>query len=535
MNLVATFRAIAFAFIAVLAFRGDTRGHAVLVDSVPPDRAVLASPPLEVVLRFNETVMPVALRVLDSEGRAVAAQPPAPSADSIVRAGLPSDLPPGSYLVSWRVVSADAHPIGGAFAFTVGSAGASFMADDQARREAAWKAAVIANRAVGDAALLLAAGGALAVGLVFGAALPRGGRAITVASAIVAMLSALLSVPLARGWIAAAPASALLDLASWTPGADAPHRARTLLIVVGLALVLFVVPGESRAGRLAGCGGALIACAGLPFSGHVAALSPALPGQLALFLHAAGVAFWIGSLPLLALALWQAPPLEALRLLKRFSAFAVVLVAFLIVAGTGVALTRVRDIAALTESGYGRILLFKAGLVALMLALAITNRRLTRAGRGDAATSPLKRNIALEIVLAAAVLVLTAWLGHTRPPEEGHAHAHGPAPGRAFVAVESDGAVLLIEAHPGRRGRNRLIGHMTDASGQPLATRDLVVELALPSAEIEPLAADARLETDGKFVVEAIALPLAGRWSLRVDALIGDFEKRVFTLPLEIE
>jgi copper transport protein len=173
--------------------------------------------------------------------------------------------------------------------------------------------------------------------------------------------------------------------------------------------------------------------------------------------------------------------------------------------------------------------------VALMLVLAIANRRLSRAGRGGAATTPLKRNIALEIALAAGVLVLTAWLAHTRPPEEGRVHAHGPAPGRAFVSVESDGAVLLVEAHPGRRGRNRLIGHMTDAGGEPVAARELVVELALASAGIEPLKADARLEKDGKFVVEAVALPLPGRWSLRVDALIGDFEKRVLTLSLEIE
>lgn len=534
MKLAATIRAFAFSVLAVLTCRNEACGHAVLVDSVPQDRAVLASPPTDIVMRFNEPVTPIALRVLDSLGRGVAVQSPGSSPGSLVRVVLPSDLPPGGYLVSWRVVSADAHPIGGAFAFTVGSAGAVPMTDDQARREAVWKAAVITNRTLGDAALLLAAGGALAIGLVFGAALPRGGRALIVGSAILAMLSAFLSIPLARGWIAAAPVSALLDFASWNPGADAPHRARALLIVVGLALVLFAVRSNAGVGRVAACGGALIACAGLPFSGHVAALSPALPGQLALFVHAAGAAFWIGSLPLLALALWQAPPPEALRLLKGFSAFAIGIVALLVFAGTGVALTRVRDIDALTES-YGRILLFKIGLVALMLALAITNRRLTRAGRAAAATTRLRRNIVLEIVLAAGVLVLTAWLGHTRPPEEGRAHVHGPAAGRAFVSVEGDGAVLLIEARPGRRGQNRLTGYMTDASGQPIAARQLAVELALPSAGIEPLTADARLEKDGKFVVEAITLPLAGRWSLRVDALIGDFEKRVFTLPLEIE
>src|SRR6185437_700210 len=97
----------------------------------------------------------------------------------------------------------------------------------------------------------------------------------------------------------------------------------------------------------------------------------------------------------------------------------------------------------------GRILLAKVALVALMLALAIANRRLTRAvpSANGTVASRLKRNVALEIALAATVVAVTAWLGHTRPPDE-MPHAHAAAAGRAFMTVESDGASLLVEIVP---------------------------------------------------------------------------------------
>jgi copper transport protein len=211
-------------------------------------------------------------------------------------------------------------------------------------------------------------------------------------------------------------------------------------------------------------------------------------------------------------------------------------VALLILAGLGVTLTRVRDLAALTDSEYGRILLAKVGLVVLMLALATANRRLTRAlpSANGGVAARLKGNIVLEIAAAAAILALTAWLGHTRPPDE-TAHVHAAAAGRAFMSVESDGATLVVEVDPGRRGANRLTGTMTGSDGQPLTAREVAVELSLPAAGIEPLSARAVLGASGSFKVDSVALPVRGAWTLRVDALIGDFEKRVFTLQLDID
>jgi copper transport protein len=114
-------------------------------------------------------------------------------------------------------------------------------------------------------------------------------------------------------------------------------------------------------------------------------------------------------------------------------------------------------------------------------------------------------------------------------------HPHAAAAGRAFMSVESDGASLIVEIDPGGRGVNRLTGTMTAPDGQPLAARDVAVELSLLAAGIEPLSARAVLGAGGSFNVDSVALPVRGAWTLRVDALIGDFEKRVFTLQLDID
>jgi copper transport protein len=207
-----TIAAVLAAAIALsMASHAPAAAHAVLLATVPADGATLDQPPAEIVLSFNEAVTPVALRLIGPGGRQSIL--PAAARDLTVQAALPDDLPVGGYLVSWRVISADAHPIGGAFAFSVGARAPPPGAaeDDRARREAWWHLAVIANRALGDAALLFAAGGALCAAFVFGGIMSRRLRAVLTAAAAVAVLSGLASMVLARGWIAASPIAALSD------------------------------------------------------------------------------------------------------------------------------------------------------------------------------------------------------------------------------------------------------------------------------------------------------------------------------------
>lgn len=109
----------------IVALAGSpAAAHANLVGTNPSSGSELDQPPDEVRLRFSErvTVAPDGVTMRDSDGAVVATEPAAVAAEdpSAVVLPIPPDLPDGSYIVSFRVVSADSHPVGGAVVFGVG-------------------------------------------------------------------------------------------------------------------------------------------------------------------------------------------------------------------------------------------------------------------------------------------------------------------------------------------------------------------------------------------------------------------------------
>ena len=94
--------------------------HEQLVESRPGEGDVLPRPPSEVALTFTADVLPISPIILirDGAGRVVQDEEP-DVAGNVVSVPIGADLPDGSYLVVWRVVSGDGHPIEGTVAFTI--------------------------------------------------------------------------------------------------------------------------------------------------------------------------------------------------------------------------------------------------------------------------------------------------------------------------------------------------------------------------------------------------------------------------------
>lgn len=536
---------LAFALACAIALPGrSAHAHASLVESVPADGAALAHAPAGIVLKFNEAVTPVAFRLIAPDGRQLRL-PGAPTViDRAVHVPLPSGLPNGGYLLSWRIVSADAHPVGGTLAFAVGTSPPAAAAVDAAQgsRERWWQFAAMVNRLIGDLALLFVAGGALFAVLVLHGRIPGKLplRLMGAIAACVGIASMIAAVAITGGWLMAAPASAAFDIASWRTGAATNTALRCAAASAGLVLAaigMFALPG--RAARITAVVGALCAAGSLALSGHVASLDPAWPGQLALALHAILVAFWIGSLwPLRRIVSTQPAELAAV-IVKRFSAIAVPAVTALAVAGLGVALTRVQSVDALVATTYGRMLVLKLAFVAMMIVIAVRNRRsLTPAlAAGKSGAGPrLARNIGVEIGFAGVVLLLTAILGHTPPGQGvgGEEHHHDARTGGYSVVTHSRGHMLLLEIVPARPGPNGVIATITTPDGQPVSASEVTAALSLPDAGIEPLVRPMRPVRPGTFELDRVDLPLGGRWHVQIDALLGEFEKLVFTTEAPI-
>ncbi|MYT26909.1 transporter, partial [Streptomyces sp. SID7760] len=115
---------VASLFALLLGGAGPAFAHAGLSGSDPADGAVLKAGPQYVTLTFTESVgfSDDSLRVLSPKNERVNPRPAqhADGKDNTARVELSGGLPKGSYTVAWRVVSADGHPISGAFVFSVG-------------------------------------------------------------------------------------------------------------------------------------------------------------------------------------------------------------------------------------------------------------------------------------------------------------------------------------------------------------------------------------------------------------------------------
>ena len=354
------------ALLSALCIASAAWAHATLVSSEPADGSVLAEPPKMVQLHFNESVAPAVIGVIDAAGKArdVAAR----AVGQSVLIVLPDDLPQGTQIVSYRVVSQDGHPVAGSMVFSIGAvtgaappAKASPLAGaDLAGADRSLSRAVRGRRRRVLRGLDRAGTGA-------GSTVSRGALAIGLVSAVASLgLQGLdlLNLPLG-GIVTSAP---------WT-SALATCLGPSLLIAIGAMAIAWYAwksPGIRIARVLttlamAGVGLSLAA------SGHAATASPQWLTRPSLFLHGVAVAYWVGALaPLAAMAHRRNDDLP--RVLRQFSAIAVPLVGLLVLSGLALSIIQLGSVRALIETHYGILLSIKLALVILLLALAALNR-----------------------------------------------------------------------------------------------------------------------------------------------------------------
>lgn len=538
-----TFRLLAA--LALLLLPGLAHAHAVLVEASPADGARVETLPAEVRLRFNEPVSPVAVHAFGPDG-ALALPGPATAADDGLTIPLPpaGGTRPGTYTISYRVTSGDGHPVAGSLLFGVGVTPERPEQAEERGRNATLLATALA-RALHYGSLLAAAGGALFVTLVApGQTLPLGRTRVPLALAVrlpllvgLAALAVPLNLGLAGVMLTGESPLALAGLDSWRAALASTGGPSAGIALAGLALLAIGLRLDQRWALLAG---ALVAVGALAATGHAATAPPRGVAAPLVALHGLTAAFWLGSLAPLRLVLRHAPGMEAARLVRRFSRGGLIAVAGLAVAGLGLSLLQIVDPAAIGTTAYGQIWLVKMVGVALLLGLASVNRlRLTpaledgRRANRDQARRLLTLSISSEMALMALVLLLTAGLGTTPPPRARTQPANEAATGHTSV-VTAKGRQAVVTVDPARTGPNRLTLHLAQADGTPFDPKELTLEAAQPAAGIEPITRRLTRTGPGVYRLDGLTLPVAGRWEIRIDALIDDFEKAIFrtTLPV---
>ncbi|MFI9729167.1 copper resistance CopC/CopD family protein [Streptomyces sp. NPDC052092] len=425
---------------ALLAGAAPASAHAALTGSDPAQGAVVDTAPAQVSLTFSEpiAVSDDSVRVLDPKGERVDKGAPANPSGTTFSVRLLSGLPDGTYTVAYQVVSADSHPVAGAFTFSIGAPSettVSVSAQGSDDGLVGWLYGF--GRYVSYAGFVVMVGGATFVLACWG----PGARVRPVQRLVVtgwlALTAATLGLLLMRGSYTTSgkvgdifDLSLLGDVLQTKSGAALVSR---LLLLAAAALFIAVlfgayartasagVPDDGPASATASdddsdpdpasdgdsapadgkedgddkgansgdltfglaVGGTVVAAglaASWAMSEHASqGLQPgvAMPVDV---VHLLAVAVWLGGLTALLVALYRAPAASPVGrdAVRRFSRLAFGSVVTLAVTGVYQSWRQLGSWSAFTDTRYGQLLLAKIALVAVMVAVAFVSRRWTQ-------------------------------------------------------------------------------------------------------------------------------------------------------------
>ncbi len=519
--------------------------HADLVSTDPVEGAVLQTAPDDVLFTFDEAVrgVPDGVQVFDSLGELVDVTSTVEG--TALRVGLTDQLRTGTTVITWRVVSEDGHPIGGALTFSVGAPTPVVTpspSDSSSIPRAPWT--LTSARWVGYVSLFLA------TGLVMFAALflptgPEADRPRRRSAAAARTAAAVAAV----AWLAVLPITALYRLGggpglltqgpTWSSLPPAEYAVAAAVAVGSVLAVALLSSGSaSRQRRVAAVVAAAVAAMAPALAGHTRAASPQVLAVGADALHLLTGSVWLGGLAGLALTL---PGLSgrgtaAAETLARFSTAAAGILAALVATGSLLVWRILGSWNALVDTGYGQLLLAKIVIVLVALAIAAWNRwsllpRLEHANR-RVLTRPVVRATVIECAVLAVALLVTGFLVDTSPET-------GSPPASAAVEADPDTRTTTLgdvevraTLTPLVRGSNTVTLRLTSATGEPTeGVSPPVVRLSSDRATLG--AVPLRPVSPGLYTAQ-VMLPAVGTWRMQVSLRVSEFANPVDELEFVV-
>jgi copper transport protein len=548
--------ALTFAAVVVLlACPGSASAHAYLVRTVPAASGVLDAPPRTVQLTYDEAVEPrfAIISVTSAAGRQETTGPVLRSSanpDTLIVA-VRADLPEGWYLIYWRAISIDGHPVQGAFTYAVGpNPGPAPQFPVPSISATATSTNLLVARWVMFLTVMVAIGLFVLRALIARPALAQAPavtrRALSRAFVIVSVLG-LVAVPTYLDFATANDSlRSVFDLGALVPLFRVTAFGRGYVDMT-LCFTLFCIPAwisiwvdrperERRSlAELMATGGALLAAGAVLIipgaTGHAGQTSPRGLTLVLDWLHLLAGSLWLGGLVGL-LILWAGVPaaerVGALSVLvPRFSNVALISVLVLLGAGVGAAVIHLPALNALWQTSYGVAILVKIGLLYTAVFIARGNLRharpmliaaRTRPELGEPAAGLLRRRVSAEVILVAGAVFAAGVLSSLAPPPPSFALQSSAlaqvGPGRVVRTVGRAGYRLQVLLTPNQAAAPDSFSLRITKGGQPV--RGASVTLTFNHTEMEMPQQQYQLtETrPGLYSRTAPALVMVGKWAL---------------------
>ncbi|MGF9700204.1 copper resistance CopC/CopD family protein [Paenibacillus sp. MABNR03] len=530
--------------------------HAYIVKASPGENEQVATAPERLTLEFNESLQtafydikitaPDGTQADDGNVQIDAERP------HILETGLRTGLGNGTYAVSWKAVSADGHPIQGAYVFHIGepSGSPAGLADltsgtGQAGGPIKWILSLTDWIQYLGLSVIL---GTLAFLLfrIAPASMARepmevpGSYKLLWISYAAASVAAIISLPLNTLY----ESGVSLNEFSWGLMGSALKLTSFGLIWMAQMLILMLLAVTILSGydrdrslrvRIWSSYGSLILVLGWllthAMTGHPAAAEQRVLAITMDYVHLIGAAFWIGALTAMAICL---PPL-ADKLppkvrgdvywgaIRRFTAWGIGAVAALVATGIYSSLVILPEpaLTSLFTTAYGYVLIAKIILLLVMIAFAWRHARTARHGKGNRLAGSLKA----ELAAGAVVLALAAILTHLSP---GQPEAVGPY---KEVQTTEDGSAITLQVSPNVTGENQFEVGVKRPDGSIVNDLEQIT-LTLTHLDMDMGIYEVTIPKNDTGVYQAeeyISMP--GRWSIKVhlltrslDSLDAEFE-----------
>ncbi len=528
--------------LALLLIPAPANAHAVVTSTNPRDGEVVATAPKTVRVTFDEpiTLATEGVQFLDATGKPVATT--VTSLDNVVTYTPDAPLTDGTYIVSWRVISADTHPIAGGISFSVGAPSENAIAvpGQNAARD------VGLLKAIAEAARY---GGVLGfVGLLtFATYFATGARnrspvfarrVAKIAAALggVAVLGSVLLIPLIKLWQDGTSLSQLLSASVWSDALTTQPAAAAGVLTAGILIAWWAQRSTKPTAMAIGLA---IALSSLVIVGHTRAYGPPWLLLSADLLHITTAALWFGGI--IGICVLLAPTSQvrlsdAASAVGRFSTAALWLVLGLGAAAIVLWWRIANTVDGLWTSSYGKLVLAKLALVLIVVGVAAFNRfkvvpQLETYPHRALHLGTLRRTIVWEAALLVAVVAVTAVLV-SQTPRTAEAAESRPSQGTLTAVVGNANATMIVT--PARRGTNSLQLTIVDASGVPLSLAETPeLSVALPRYDLGPFKHPLSMTGTGTYEA-AVDFPLKGTWTVTLSVRLSEFENPVVTRKIVI-